>query len=162
MRWSALSRYRFCLAALIWCGVFAPAREARAQIAEHITIRGHAQNLRLYGSRGGTPVIVSSGDGGWIHLGPHVAEVLAANGFFVVGFDAKASWRASRLEKSPCDLKTNRATTRCSLIMPAGIDSTTDSDWCLRGRRVIGPGSNRSSDEELNRGRYRIGSSRPE
>jgi len=35
-------------------------------------------------------VVVSSGDGGWIHLGPHVAEVLAASGFFVVGFDVKA------------------------------------------------------------------------
>jgi dienelactone hydrolase len=33
---------------------------------------------------------VSSGDGGWIHLGPHVAELLAGRGFFVVGFDAKA------------------------------------------------------------------------
>lgn len=90
MRCSALSRSRCCLVALIWCGMFAPAREARAQTAENITIRGHVQNLRLYGSRGGTPVIVSSGDGGWIHLGPHVAHVLAAKGFFVVGFDAKA------------------------------------------------------------------------
>ena len=44
----------------------------------------------LYGPRNAPPVIVSSGDGGWIHLGPHVAEVLAANGFFVVGFDIKA------------------------------------------------------------------------
>lgn len=35
-------------------------------------------------------MIVSSGDGGWIHLGPHVAEVLAAKGFFVVGFDVRA------------------------------------------------------------------------
>jgi uncharacterized protein len=34
-------------------------------------------------------VIVSSGDGGWIHLAPHVAEVLAQRGFFVVGFDVK-------------------------------------------------------------------------
>ena len=34
-------------------------------------------------------MIISSGDGGWIHLGPHVAEVLAAKGYFVVGFDAK-------------------------------------------------------------------------
>ena len=34
-------------------------------------------------------MIVSSGDGGWMHLGPHVAEVLAARGYFVVGFDAK-------------------------------------------------------------------------
>jgi fermentation-respiration switch protein FrsA (DUF1100 family) len=35
-------------------------------------------------------VVVSSGDGGWVHLGPHVAEVLAAKGFFVVGFDVRA------------------------------------------------------------------------
>jgi type IV secretory pathway VirJ component len=35
-------------------------------------------------------VLVSSGDGGWIHLAPSVAETLAANGFFVVGFDVKA------------------------------------------------------------------------
>jgi type IV secretory pathway VirJ component len=34
-------------------------------------------------------VVVSSGDGGWMHLGPHVAEVLASAGFFVVGFDVK-------------------------------------------------------------------------
>lgn len=53
-------------------------------------MRGHAQSLRLYGRRGGPPVVVSSGDGGWIHLGPHVAEVLAAKGCFVVGFDVKA------------------------------------------------------------------------
>lgn len=63
---------------------------ARAQTAETITLRGHAQTLHLYGSRGGPPVVVSSGDGGWIHLAPHVAEVLAAQGFFVVGFDVKA------------------------------------------------------------------------
>ena len=63
---------------------------AQAPATQTITIRGHAQSLRLYGTRGQTPVIVSSGDGGWIHLGPHVAEVLAARGFFVVGFDVKA------------------------------------------------------------------------
>ena len=34
-------------------------------------------------------MIVSSGDGGWVHLGPHIADVLAAHGFFVVGFDVK-------------------------------------------------------------------------
>jgi alpha-beta hydrolase superfamily lysophospholipase len=59
------------------------------QTTDTIRLRGHAQTLRLYGTRGGTPVIVSSGDGGWIHLGPHVAEVLAAKGFFVVGFDVR-------------------------------------------------------------------------
>jgi fermentation-respiration switch protein FrsA (DUF1100 family) len=46
--------------------------------------------LHLYGVRGAAPVIVSSGDGGWLHLGPHVAEALASRGHFVVGFDVKA------------------------------------------------------------------------
>ena len=34
--------------------------------------------------------IVASGDGGWVHLGPYVAEFLSSNGYFVVGFDSKA------------------------------------------------------------------------
>lgn len=63
---------------------------AMAQSTVPIALRGHTQWLRLYGVRGRPPVIVSSGDGGWVHLGPHVAEVLAARGFFVVGFDVKA------------------------------------------------------------------------
>jgi len=64
--------------------------DAWAQTRETVTIRGQAQSLHVYGARGGIPIVVSSGDGGWIHLGPHVAEVLAAKGFFVVGFDVKA------------------------------------------------------------------------
>jgi uncharacterized protein len=32
---------------------------------------------------------LSSGDGGWMHLAPHVAEFLAAKGYFVVGFDVR-------------------------------------------------------------------------
>jgi fermentation-respiration switch protein FrsA (DUF1100 family) len=63
---------------------------AQAQTSETLSLRGKDQSLRIYGTRGGEPVIVSSGDGGWIHLGPHVAEFLAARGFFVVGFDVKA------------------------------------------------------------------------
>ena len=50
----------------------------------HTGLRGHAQTVRLYGTRGGTPVVVSSGDGGWMHLGPRVADVLAAKGYFVL------------------------------------------------------------------------------
>src|SRR5262245_29353396 len=62
-----------------------------AQAPDSINLRGRLQSLRVHGDRGlGTPVIVSSGDGGWIHLGPHVAKLLAANGYFVVGFDTKA------------------------------------------------------------------------
>ncbi len=64
--------------------------DACAQTREAVTIRGRSQSLRLYGTRGGIPVIVSSGDGGWMHLAPHVAELLAAKGYFVVGFDVKA------------------------------------------------------------------------
>jgi type IV secretory pathway VirJ component len=48
------------------------------------------QSLHVYGRRGGYPVVLSSGDGGWIHLAPHVAAALEARGFFVVGFDVKA------------------------------------------------------------------------
>lgn len=82
------------------------------QTRETLMLRGHAQSLRIYGTRGGTPVIVSSGDGGWIHLGPHVAEVLAAKGLFVVGFDVKAYLEGFttastrlRVEDEPADFK---------------------------------------------------------
>jgi pimeloyl-ACP methyl ester carboxylesterase len=57
---------------------------------ETFSIRGHTQTLHVYGSRDGDPVILSSGDGGWIHLAPHVAELLAQFGYRVVGFDARA------------------------------------------------------------------------
>ena len=73
---------------LLACGPGTP--DVAAQTTERLDIRAQSQTLRLYGPRDGEPVIVSSGDGGWIHLGPHVAEVLSAQGFFVVGFDARA------------------------------------------------------------------------
>lgn len=66
------------------------AAPARAQATDTVTIRGHQLTVHLYGPRDGPPVIVSSGDGGWIHLGPHVAETLASQGCFVVGVDVKA------------------------------------------------------------------------
>jgi len=58
-------------------------------VLDSIAIRGRPQQLHNYGTRGAAPVIVSSGDGGWIHLAPHVAEFLSSKGYFVVGFDAK-------------------------------------------------------------------------
>ena len=61
-----------------------------AQTRQTVSIRGHRQSLAIYGATSGEPVIVSSGDGGWMHLGPHVAEFLAARGYFVIGFDVKA------------------------------------------------------------------------
>jgi pimeloyl-ACP methyl ester carboxylesterase len=63
---------------------------AMIQAPDTIDLRGQVQTLHLYGSATGEPVIVSSGDGGWVHLGPHIASVLARRGFFVVGFDARA------------------------------------------------------------------------
>ena len=71
-----------------------PARGGRGaatpEVTSTVTIRGHALTVRLYGVRGARPVIVSSGDGGWFHLAPHVADVLAQHGYFVVGFDTRA------------------------------------------------------------------------
>jgi type IV secretory pathway VirJ component len=58
--------------------------------AEIVIMHGHPQRVHHYGSPAGRPVIVASGDGGWIHLAPHLAEQLAAHGWFVTGFDAKA------------------------------------------------------------------------
>lgn len=83
-----------------------------AQSSDTVSIRGHAQSVHLYGRRGDPPVIVSSGDGGWVHLAPHVAEALAARGMFVVGFDVKdylesfTSGKATlRPEDEPSDFK---------------------------------------------------------
>ena len=84
-----------------------------AQQSQSLSIRGHTQTLRIYGTRGrGDPVIVSSGDGGWVHLAPHVAEVLSSRGFFVVGFDSRAYLESMtsgnsgvRVEDEPADFR---------------------------------------------------------
>lgn len=77
---------------------------AMIQAPQRVDIRGRAQTLQLYGPRTGEPIIVSSGDGGWIHLGPHIAALLASRGFFVVGFDVKAylaSFTAGKVTLDP-------------------------------------------------------------
>src|SRR4029079_10022379 len=71
-----------CLALLIAFGV-----QADEAI---LNVRGQNQILHLYGARGGTPVVVSSGDAGWHGLAPHVAEFLSTQGYFAVGVDSKA------------------------------------------------------------------------
>jgi dienelactone hydrolase len=68
----------------------APRLASAAAATDTLLLRGCPQVLHLYGTRGGPAVVVSSGDGGWVHLGPDVAAFLAAEGYFVVGFDAKA------------------------------------------------------------------------
>jgi len=68
------------LMAILW---LSSASLAWSQPKQTIVIRGHEQTLHLYGSPQADPIIVSGGDGGWIHLGPHVAEFLSRRGFFL-------------------------------------------------------------------------------
>lgn len=83
-------RRRLFALLLVATGIALSCRPAAADATETLVLRGRPQTLRLYGTRGQTPVIVSSGDGGWVHLGPDVATYLAGRGFFVVGFDTRA------------------------------------------------------------------------
>src|SRR5262245_17542722 len=84
-------QWRLRVSVVMFVAVLAAAMlSASAQGHQTVSIRGHQQSLYIYGSPQGQPVIVSSGDGGWVHLGPHVAEALAARGFFVIGFDVRA------------------------------------------------------------------------
>jgi dienelactone hydrolase len=75
--------------ALVAAGAM-PAQAQGTQSTETVTVRGHALTVHTYGVRGGQPIVVTSGDGGWMHLGPYVAETLARRGSFVVGIDARA------------------------------------------------------------------------
>lgn len=75
---------------LILSLVLGLALPARAADTAMVTLRGQAQRLRVYGPAGGTPVLVASGDGGWVHLGVDVAELLSRRGCFVAGLDSRA------------------------------------------------------------------------
>jgi virulence protein VirJ len=61
-----------------------------AESLSNIALRGNNQQLHLYGSREGSPVILSSGDLGWAGLVTHVAEFLSDQGYFIVGFNSRA------------------------------------------------------------------------
>src|SRR6187401_215003 len=91
---------RWAMLAAIVAGCAGPAMSRSPSNREALLIRDHEQSLYLYGSSRGEPVIVSSGDGGWIHLGPHVAEFLASRGFFVMGFDVKVYLSSFTSERS--------------------------------------------------------------
>jgi dienelactone hydrolase len=80
-----------CLVLLVAIALAVPAlARGQSTTTDTVAIRNHAQVLHLYGNRGNPPVILASGDGGWLHVGPQVAEFLALQGNFVVGFDSKA------------------------------------------------------------------------
>ena len=91
---------RSVLTVVVIAAILGPGPGVAAQTRQTVAIRGHEQALYLYGSPRGAPVIVSSGDGGWMHLGPHVAEFLAARGFFVIGFDVKTYLSTFTSERS--------------------------------------------------------------
>jgi fermentation-respiration switch protein FrsA (DUF1100 family) len=108
MKWICAALIVF--SAIVSCGTTS---RSVAPVSETIVIRGRAQTLHVYGTRGaGVPIVLSSGDGGWLHLAPHVAEVLAARGFFVVGFDTKdylesftSSTATLRMQDEPGDFQ---------------------------------------------------------
>ena len=92
-----MTRGRLLFSAAVAVSLLAPGRQAAAAAGggppsrtEVFLLRGVSQTLHLYGAPGGKLAIVTSGDGGWVHLGPDVAEFLAGEGYRVVGFDAKA------------------------------------------------------------------------
>jgi hypothetical protein len=98
--------------AIVLMAVFLPlAAGAASPATESLPIRGRNQTLRVYGTRGGFVAVVASGDGGWIHLGPYVAEFLSSKGYFVVGFDSKAY--LSSFTKGRCDPFDQRRVRQC-------------------------------------------------
>lgn len=55
------------IATLMTIGFTICAQSVLAATRDAVLLRGRSQVLHLYGERGGVPVIVSSGDGGWLH-----------------------------------------------------------------------------------------------
>jgi alpha-beta hydrolase superfamily lysophospholipase len=83
------------------------ARAAFALGTVPFVLRGRTLALHVSGPATGLPVIVASGDGGWIHLGPHVSDVLARAGYFVVGLDSRqylAAFTVGRRGLAPDDV----------------------------------------------------------
>src|SRR5437899_8471587 len=75
-------------ATLLFCLLFFTACGGLGETRRNLTIRGKAQELHLYGSPNAAPVILSSGDGGWIGLVTQVAEFLQRKGYYVIGFNS--------------------------------------------------------------------------
>jgi alpha-beta hydrolase superfamily lysophospholipase len=89
-RWALASKVMMRTGAIVAALLLSTAASASPPEMETLTLRGRPQSVRVYGSRGAPAAVVASGDGGWIHLGPYVAEFLSGQGYFVVGFDSKA------------------------------------------------------------------------
>jgi pimeloyl-ACP methyl ester carboxylesterase len=68
----------------LWMNVF-----QLSSVFAEFTIRGKTQDIHIYGTSGNPPIIVSSGDGGWFGFSVSVANFLAEQGYFVIGFNSK-------------------------------------------------------------------------
>jgi pimeloyl-ACP methyl ester carboxylesterase len=62
---------------------------AASQTTTSLSIRGQNQELHVYGTPANPPIILGSGDLGWAGLVVHVAELLAQNGYYVIGLNDK-------------------------------------------------------------------------
>jgi hypothetical protein len=67
-------------ARVIVAAVASAATPSATETTDTVRIRDHSRRCTSTAREAGTPVIVSSGDGGWIHLGPQVAALLASAG----------------------------------------------------------------------------------
>jgi fermentation-respiration switch protein FrsA (DUF1100 family) len=93
--------------AVLATSLLVPLSAAASPSTESLTLRGQPQTLHVYGARGGPVAVVASGDGGWTHLAPFVAEFLAGKGYYVVGLDSKAylsSFTRGATTLSPADV----------------------------------------------------------
>jgi len=88
-------------------------RAVAADSTATLTLRGRELTLHLSGPASGDPVVLASGDGGWIHLGPTAAAMLARAGWFVVGVDSKqylAAFTSGKVTLSEQDVQKDFAT----------------------------------------------------
>jgi pimeloyl-ACP methyl ester carboxylesterase len=78
---------RIVIGTLLMATILAFGSQGTIQV---VSLAGREQKLHLYGPENGPPVILASGDGGWIHVAPHLADILAARGYFVMGLDSRS------------------------------------------------------------------------
>ena len=74
---------------LMAVALFAGCVALSASGGSQVLLHGRAYPLHRSGPASLHVALVSSGDGGWIHLAPHIADVLAGWGWTVLGFDTR-------------------------------------------------------------------------
>lgn len=98
---------------LVIAACLGAASPVAVESTQPFVLRGHALTLHLYGPATGRPVLLSSGDGGWVHLGPQAAVCLANAGYEVVGLDSReylSAFTSGRSTLSEQDVRRDFAT----------------------------------------------------